>query len=61
MKKAKSVEDGIDDITKGLVDDDLNHSKTKYFKENEKKEIIDYLLENKRYTSAARKHFEKLV
>ena len=60
MKK-NGVEDGITEITKALVDDSLGYQKTKHFQANEKKEIVDYLLENEKYTSVAREHFEKLV
>ena len=55
------MEDGIAEITKVFVDDSLVYQKTKYFQANEKEEIVDYLLENEKYTSVARGHFEKLA
>ena len=59
--KKNGLEDGIAEITKVFVDDSLVYQKTKYFQANEKEEIVDYLLENEKYTSVARGHFEKLA
>ena len=59
--KSNGVEKGIVTITKELVNDTLNYQKTKTFKADEKKEIVDYLLGNEKYMSSARRQLENLV
>jgi len=59
--KKKGVEDGIAEITKALVDDQMNYQKTKNVQTDEKKAIVDFLLSSEKYISVARKHFEKLA
>lgn len=61
VMKRNGVEKGIVEITKELVNDSMNYQKTKAFKADEKKEIVDFLLENEKYMSIARKHLGKLA
>ena len=61
VMKSNGVEKGIFMVTKELVNDTMNYQKTKTFKVNEKKEIVDFLLENEKYMSVARKHLGELA
>ena len=57
MAGSKTAEEGILIITKELVDDSDNDAKTKYFKANEKKEIVAFLMANKTYMDKAQEKF----
>ena len=57
MAGSKTAEEGILTITKGLVDDSDNYSKTKYFKASEKKEIVVFLMANETYMDKAKEKF----
>ncbi|GFH55731.1 hypothetical protein CTEN210_12207 [Chaetoceros tenuissimus] len=58
MARSKTAEEGIFIITKGLVDDDDNYFKTKYFHAIEKKEIVVFLMASETFMDKAK---EKLV
>merc|ERR1712151_887720 len=47
----KGGEDGIAEITKALVDDQMNYQKTKNFQTDEKKAIVEFLLSSGKYIS----------
>lgn len=57
MAGSKTAEEGILIVTKGLVDDDDEYFKTKYFHAIEKKEIVVFLTTNVTYMDTAREKF----
>merc|ERR1712174_109258 len=54
-------DEGIAEIMKVMVNDDGNYQNTKTFDTNEKKEIVEYLLNNEAFMEAARKQFGSLL
>jgi len=61
MLQESIPEKGISKITKELVKDSYNYSKTKEFKKEEQQEIADFLLSNEKYMQTAKKSFEGLL
>lgn len=61
VMKKNGVKDGIYEITRELVNDSLNYQKTKTFTVDEKMEIVDFLLDNAKYTSISMKYLETLA
>lgn len=57
MTGSNTAEEGILSITTTLVDDGQNYAKTKYFKPNEKKEIVVFLMANETYMDKAKEKF----
>lgn len=62
MKQNKgSLDKGIAEITVALVDDSAGFQKTKNFQADEKKQIVNFLLANERFTEVAKKHLKDLA
>mmetsp|Transcript_39959 Transcript_39959/g.43320 ORF Transcript_39959/g.43320 Transcript_39959/m.43320 type:complete len:511 (-) Transcript_39959:39-1571(-) len=61
MKRHDSACDGIEGITRTLVEDQLGFLGTKTFLQNQKDEIVSFLLKSIEYTEACKRHLSPLL